>query len=120
MGSLVKCASTVGINLLQERNLTNDYYMTSIISPEHFGRHSVPWTLRKVLIYLWMVISDPCWPARMVWLSSEAWMWQFKPADIDNSIVNLLWLVFDAKEANPDSDQPINMVSYSKEDSKGK
>jgi len=97
-GELIKAAEANTFKNEVTEDRTEDYYMTSVLCPDHFGRHLFKWKTRIILVLLWQIIIDPCWIARMIWLFNETWMFQFDTVNIDNSMVNLLWLVFDLKK----------------------
>ncbi|CAB9529007.1 expressed unknown protein [Seminavis robusta] len=49
---LTQNAERASMKQILERNLTEDYYMTSVLSPEHFGRHKM-----KLTFYRFVVVS---------------------------------------------------------------
>ena len=96
--ALVDNAGRLGYTLEHRRDVTRDYYMTSILEPTHFGRHRFRLTARRLLILLAMPLVDPFWWQRMLWFLVEAWMLQFDADDIDRSDVILWWLIWRAPE----------------------
>ena len=63
--TLVNTASEY-FDLVERKDVTYDYYMTSVLEKEHFGRHKFSWTIEKVAYSLWSVICDPFWFHRFV------------------------------------------------------
>jgi cyclopropane fatty-acyl-phospholipid synthase-like methyltransferase len=97
--ALADNARALRFTLEHRRDLTRDYYMTSVLEPTHFGRHRFRLTARRAGILLTLPLVDPFWWQRMFWFLSEAWMLQFDPRDIDRSDVILWWLQWRAPEA---------------------
>jgi cyclopropane fatty-acyl-phospholipid synthase-like methyltransferase len=98
--ALVDNARHLGYTLEHRRDLTRDYYMTSILEPTHFGRHRFRITARRVGILLALPFVDPFWWQRALWFLVEAWVLQFDPNDIDRSDVVLWWLMWGAPETS--------------------
>ncbi|CAB9517371.1 cyclopropane-fatty-acyl-phospholipid synthase [Seminavis robusta] len=92
---LTQNAERASMKQILERNLTEDYYMTSVLSPEHFGRHKMKLTFyRFVVVSLWIVF-DPNWIQRYMWFNQEAWMDQFDPEKLEDSPMQLLWIMWE-------------------------
>lgn len=98
-GELQDCAATQKMANIFDKDCTEDYYMTSVLCPEHFGRHKLQWTPKVFLVFFWNCFADPCWIHKFIWMFSEVWMKQFDGNDITNSMIKLHWLIFDAKDA---------------------
>ncbi len=98
--ALVDNADRLGYTLEHRRDVTRDYYMTSILEPTHFGRHRFRLTARRFGILLAMPLVDPFWWQRTLWFLVEAWMLQFDANDIDRSDVVLWWLMWGAPETS--------------------
>lgn len=96
--ALVDNASALGYTLEHRRDVTRDYYMTSVLEPTHFGRHRFRLTARRLRILLMLPLVDPFWWQRTLWYLAEAWMLQFDPDDINRSDVILWWLMWRAPE----------------------
>ncbi len=80
--------------LVHRKDATMDYYMTSVLEKTHFGRHKFKMTMERLFILASLVILDPYWFYRYIWLTTETWMCQFDRKDIHNSDVILWWLTF--------------------------
>eukprot|EP01084_Bolivina_argentea_P025478 47380_1 len=87
-------AKHVGFDVTWRKDVTTDYYMTSILNATHFGRHRFTLTLERLGVLAVVSLLDPYWVHRILWFTQESWMIQFDPKDIDNSDVILWWLVF--------------------------
>eukprot|EP01083_Nonionella_stella_P116726 347113_1 len=87
-------AKEVGFDVLWRKDVTMDYYMTSVLNETHFGRHRFTLTLQRAGVMAASSLLDPYWFHRMLWFFQESWMFQFDPNDIGNSDVILWWLVF--------------------------
>jgi cyclopropane fatty-acyl-phospholipid synthase-like methyltransferase len=98
--ALVDNASRLRFTLEHRRDLTHDYYMTSVLEPTHFGRHRFRFTARRLGILLMLPLVDPFWWQRMLWFLAEAWMLQFDPKDIERSDVILWWLMWRAPDGH--------------------
>jgi cyclopropane fatty-acyl-phospholipid synthase-like methyltransferase len=85
--------------LVSRKDVTIDYYMTSKLEPTHFGRHKITWTLKKASFGLYVLLTDPHWFQRGLWLVSETWMFQFNEQDIDKSDMLLWWLTMERSAA---------------------
>jgi SAM-dependent methyltransferase len=96
--ALVDNARTLGYSLEHRRDVTRDYYMTSVLEPTHFGRHRFRLTARRLGILLMQPLVDPFWWQRALWFLAEAWMLQFDAEDINRSDVILWWLMWRAPE----------------------
>lgn len=101
--ALVDNARRLGLVLTHRRDLTRDYYMTSVLEPTHFGRHHFRLTPRRLLLFLTLPLVDPFWWQRVVWFLSETWMFQFAGDDIERSDVILWWLMWQAGDAPADA-----------------
>lgn len=99
--ALVDNARPLGLVLSHRRDLTRDYYMTSVLEPTHFGRHHFSYSLRRLLLILTLPLVDPFWWQRFAWFLSESWMFQFNAEDIDRSDVVLWWLMWQADDGPP-------------------
>lgn len=84
--------------------------MTSVLSPEHFGRHKFEPTPWRLLILFVTLLFDPNWLPRFFWFLSESWMEQFdKDNVVEESPMQLLWILWeremtgfnDASNSNP-------------------
>ncbi|CAB9502177.1 Cyclopropane-fatty-acyl-phospholipid synthase [Seminavis robusta] len=80
---------------LFEQNLTEDYYMTSVLSPSHFGRHKHSMTIYRAVVLFLVVFLDPNWLPRFLWMNQEAWMDQFNPDKLEDSPMQLLWIMWE-------------------------
>ncbi|MFT4623895.1 MAG: cyclopropane fatty-acyl-phospholipid synthase-like methyltransferase [Myxococcota bacterium] len=80
--------------LTLREDLTRDYLMTSRLEETHFGRHRFTFTVKRALLMAYLVLVDPFWLHRFIWLASESWMDQFDDDDLENSDVVLYWLRF--------------------------
>jgi len=103
--ALVDNARRMGLVLTHRRDLTRDYYMTSVLEPTHFGRHHFRLTPHRLLLILTLPLVDPFWWQRLVWFLSETWMFQFDVDDIDRSDVILWWLMWQVEEAELTADE---------------
>eukprot|EP01083_Nonionella_stella_P094554 265349_1 len=91
---LVENAKEVGFGVLWRKDVTMDYYMTSVLNATHFGRHRFELSLQRVGVMAASSLLDPFWFHRILWFFQESWMVQFDSKDINNSDVILWWLVF--------------------------
>lgn len=94
---LVDNGEAVGFELTWREDTTMDYYMTSKLNPTHFGRHRFNLTPARLLGAFFMTLLDPYWVHRGLWYTVEAWMEQFEPDNIEQSMTILWWLVFKLK-----------------------
>jgi cyclopropane fatty-acyl-phospholipid synthase-like methyltransferase len=94
---LERIAKQNNIHKLTEENLTEDYYMTSVLEPSHFGKHKFSLSANKIATLMVNAIFDPNWIQRLVWFSAETWMYQFNPDDLSKSPMQMLWLSFDVR-----------------------
>lgn len=90
---LVENAKTY-FELEHRLDTTMDYYMTSVLEPTHFGTHRFKWNAKRVALAVLFLLTDYCWPQRIIWYKSSIWMWQFDKSDIGNSDMVHWWLTF--------------------------
>lgn len=95
---LVDNAKKIGFELSSRKDVTSDYYMTSVLNPTHFGRSKFKMTPLRLFGMSFGFVVDPYWSQRLLWFISESWMDQFDIEHIDNSDVILFWLCFDVKK----------------------
>lgn len=91
---LVDNAKETGLNLKYRKDVTYDYYMTSVLEPTHFGRHRFKLTPQRMVALLMYPFLDSFWIHRVAWFWMESWMNQFDSKEIDQSDTILWWLVF--------------------------
>eukprot|EP00483_Globobulimina_turgida_P009292 UN09311 len=92
---LVDNAKVTGFDLHFRKDVTLDYYMTSVINATHFGRHRFKLTFKRIVALIGLYFLDPYWFHRIVWFFQESWMLQFDPNDINDSDTILWWLVLE-------------------------
>lgn len=89
---LVTNAKAEGIELIDRKDTTLDYYMTSVLNPTHFGKHKFRLTTGKAMVIFIDMIVDPNWFARILWCAHEGWMNQFDESNIEQSDMLNWWL----------------------------
>ncbi|MEM6927652.1 MAG: glycosyltransferase [Myxococcota bacterium] len=88
-------ANAPDFSLVERKDTTLDYYMTSKLEATHFGRHHFAWTPERFAALAWLPIADPFWAQRYLWFGIEGWMDQFDEDDLDNSPVIHWWLTLE-------------------------
>ncbi len=89
---------------LERHDKTEDYRLTSVLDPNHFGSPVVNWTLKKVGRAVLLFLLDPHHLHKWMEYRVDAWMWHFGEdafnKNYDNAYqkklrhVTLWWLVF--------------------------
>ena len=91
---LVVNGTGAGFELLQRWNKTMDYAKTSILDPEHFGIQKMEWNARRFLLLPYFTLFDPDWLHKWIYRYNTVWMTQFDVEKIEDSSMQLLWLLF--------------------------
>ena len=73
---------------------TMDYYMTSVLEQTNFGTHRFKWNVKRIVFAVLFLLTDYCWPQRIIWYKNSIWMWQFDKNNIENSDMVHWWLTF--------------------------
>ncbi|CAB9502306.1 cyclopropane-fatty-acyl-phospholipid synthase [Seminavis robusta] len=92
---LTQNAKRAKFTQIMEKNLTEDYYMTSVLCPNHFGRHKHTLTFYRAVALSLVVLLDPNWLQRFLWMNQEAWMDQFDAKKLEDSPMQLLWIMWE-------------------------
>ena len=78
---------------------TDDYRLTSVRDPEHFGAFSIRWTPRRFFWLFALLFFDPYALHKWGYHYLGAWMWQFggrAGAAPTERVASLFWIVYQA------------------------
>lgn len=88
--------------VLERYNRTDDYRITSLKDPLHFGDFSIRWTPRRVLQALKLLLVDPYALHKWGYHLLGVWMWQFggrEGAPPERQLTRLWWFLYQAAPA---------------------
>lgn len=90
---------------LERSDKTEDYRLTSVLDPDHFGAAKIRWSMKKVSLACLAFFLDPHHIHKWLEYQYDAWMWHFGnhayARDYDNDYqkgrrhVTLWWLVLE-------------------------
>ena len=79
---------------IERWNKTLDYFKTSVINPEHFGIQKMKWNLKRFVYVFYFMLVDPDSIHKWIYRWNQNWMRQFDSDKIEESPMQLLWLLF--------------------------
>lgn len=62
---------------IERHDKTEDYRLTSVLDPNHFGSPKIKWTLSKIGSMLLLFFLDPHHVHKWLEIKTDAWMWHF-------------------------------------------